>query len=65
MAMKRARFEVYQSMVDRQRWYWRLKARNGEIIASSEAYTTYYAACRGVKAVRRAAPFAKLETIKT
>jgi uncharacterized protein YegP (UPF0339 family) len=35
-------------------WRWRLYARNGEIVASGEGYTTERDARKGVKAVQRA-----------
>ena len=28
-------------MPPRDRWWWRLRARNGELLATSEAYTTH------------------------
>lgn len=33
-------------------WYWNLKAGNGEIIASSEGYTTKQAAKNGIRSVK-------------
>jgi uncharacterized protein YegP (UPF0339 family) len=52
-------FEVYQD--DRNQWRWRLRAANGEIVASSESYTTHAKALKGVDAVRTAAERAVLE----
>jgi uncharacterized protein len=46
------KFEIY---IDRKGAHrWRLKASNGEIVATGEAYTTTADARRGVEAVRRA-----------
>ena len=50
---KNPRFEVYQSFVGMQKWRWRLVARNGEIIASGEDFTTKRDAQRAVRAVKR------------
>lgn len=47
-----ARFEVYKSG---NGYRWRLKAGNGEIVASSEQYTTKDGAKRGCRAVQRVA----------
>ncbi len=47
-----AKFEVYKSA---NGYRWRLKARNGEIIATGEEYTTKDGAMRGCEAVARAA----------
>jgi uncharacterized protein YegP (UPF0339 family) len=47
-----------------QRWYWRIIASNGEIVAASETYTSQSNAVRGAKAARRAARVAKI-TIAT
>lgn len=32
------KFHIYKSGVIRKEWRWKLKARNGEIIASGEGY---------------------------
>lgn len=37
-----------------QRWYFRVKAANGEIVAQSESYTTKHSAEMGIRALRRA-----------
>lgn len=39
---------------DDRQWYWRVKARNGRIVAQSEGYTTKGNAQTGVKALCRA-----------
>lgn len=36
------------------RWYFRVRAANGEIVAQSEGYTSKAAAEKGVRALRRA-----------
>lgn len=47
-----AKFEVYPSS---KGWRWRLKAGNGEVVATGEEYTTKDGAMRGCEAVVRAA----------
>lgn len=47
------KFEVYQDKASKFRW--RLKAGNGEIVASGEAYESKQAAIKGTEAVQRAA----------
>lgn len=47
-----AKFELYQSGDD---YRWRLKANNGEIVATSQSYTTKAGAQKGCEAVLRAA----------
>jgi uncharacterized protein len=47
------KFEVYEDKAKKYRW--RLKAGNGEIVASGEAYNTKHAATKGCEAVQRAA----------
>ena len=53
------KFELYLDKADQFRF--RLKARNGEIIATSEAYTTKPACENGIDSVRRNAPEASIE----
>ena len=48
------KFEMYQDKAGQFRF--RLKARNGEIIATSEAYTTKAACENGIASVRKNAP---------
>lgn len=36
-------------------YYWNLKARNGEVIASGEGYRTRQGALKGIKALQEAA----------
>ena len=47
------KFEVSEDKAKKFRW--RLKAGNGEIVASGEAYNTKQAAKKGCEAVQRAA----------
>jgi len=53
-----AKFEIYKSGTQ---YRWRLKAANGEIVASGEAYKTLSGAKDGVEAVKRAAAAATVE----
>ncbi|MGH2896992.1 MAG: YegP family protein [Sciscionella sp.] len=52
------KFELYKDRADKFRF--RLKAGNGEIIAVSEAYNSRSSALGGVESVRKNAPEAKL-----
>lgn len=45
-------------------WFWRLKATNGEIIASHEGYTRKEDCLEAVERVRRAAVFAKVKVLR-
>jgi uncharacterized protein YegP (UPF0339 family) len=47
------KFEVYEDKSGQYRW--RLKAGNGEIVASGESYKTKSGAKEGCEAVKRAA----------
>ncbi|MGB7795115.1 MAG: YegP family protein [Pseudonocardiaceae bacterium] len=53
------KFELYKDRADKFRF--RLKAGNGEIIAVSEAYNSKSSAVSGVESVRKNAPDAKLD----
>ena len=55
-----AKFEVYKSG---DQYRFRLKASNGEIVASGEAYTTRADAHEGCEAVKRAAAAATIEDV--
>ena len=46
------RYEVFQDLAGQ--WRWRLKARNGEVVAQSESYTHRWGARKGAMAARRA-----------
>ena len=53
------KFEVYQ---DKQGEYrFRLKAGNGQVIATGEGYTTKKACMNGIASIRKNAPDAKLD----
>jgi uncharacterized protein YegP (UPF0339 family) len=55
-----AKFEIYQDSKDQHRW--RLKANNGQIIATGgEGYTTKQACKNGIAAVKRDASGASIE----
>jgi uncharacterized protein len=55
------KFELYKDR--RGEFRWRLKAGNGEIVASGESYPTKAGARRGVESVQRAAADAKVEDV--
>ena len=52
-------FEIYKD--GRGEFRFRLKSRNGEIVASGESYPTKAHVKRGIEAVKRAAADAKIE----
>ena len=53
------KFEVYQ---DKKKQYrFRLKAGNGQVIATGEAYTTKKACLNGIESIRKNAPDARLD----
>ncbi|MEZ5097519.1 MAG: DUF1508 domain-containing protein [Nocardioides sp.] len=56
------KFEVYEDKAGKFRF--RLKSRNGEIVAQGEAYPTRAAAKKGCEAVMRAANDAKIEHLE-
>ena len=56
---KNPKFEVYKDKAGEFRF--RLKARNGEIIASSEGYTAKASCLGGIESVRKNAPDAAVE----
>lgn len=45
-------FEYYQGK-DKQ-WYWRLKSRNGQVVAQGEGYARRLGVLQGIYAVMRA-----------
>ena len=55
------KFEIYKD--NRGEFRWRLKSRNGEIVASGESYPTKAGAKKGCEAVQRAATGAKVEEV--
>ncbi|MFZ1258536.1 MAG: DUF1508 domain-containing protein [Candidatus Saccharimonas sp.] len=56
-----AKFEVYKS---KNGYRWRLKAGNGEVVATGEEYTTKDGAVKGCEAVARAAEAADVVIIE-
>ncbi|MFI9101507.1 YegP family protein [Streptomyces fildesensis] len=54
-------FEVYQDKADK--WRFRLKAGNGEIIAVGEAYESKSGAMNGVDSVKRNAGDASVQEV--
>lgn len=54
-------FEIFKD--SRGEYRWRLKARNGEIVASSEGYTTKYSAQRSAQRVKEIAHNATIRTL--
>lgn len=57
------KFEVYKDRAGKFRF--RLKASNGQVVATSEAYETKAAAKKGSEAVLRAATGAPIEEIES
>lgn len=55
-----SKFEIYKSS---KGYRWRLKAGNGEIVATGEEYSTKDSAIRGCEAVARAAFEAEIVVI--
>jgi uncharacterized protein YegP (UPF0339 family) len=55
------KFELYRDRGGKYRF--RLRARNGQIIASSEAYSTHGACLGGIESVRQNAPSEDIEEI--
>ena len=53
------KFELYKDRSGKFRF--RLKAGNGQIIASSEAYTSKASALNGIESIRKNAPGAALD----
>ena len=56
-----AKFEVYKDNRDEYRF--RLKAANGEIIASSEGYSSKSACLNGIESVKKNASDAEIKEI--
>ncbi len=52
--LKHPKFEVYEDKGGKFRF--RLKARNGEIVSSSQAYTTKQSCKHGIEAIKKNAP---------
>ncbi len=56
-----AKFEVYKD--NNEEYRFRLKAANGEIIASSEGYSSKSACLNGIESVKNNAPDAEIKEI--
>lgn len=56
--MKHPKFEMYEDKTGEFRF--RLKARNGEIIATSEGYTAKAGCLNGIESVQKNAPIAEI-----
>ena len=57
-----AKFEMYTDKAGKCRW--RLKAANGEIIATSEAYSSKAACENGIESVKKNAPVAEVVEVE-
>lgn len=57
------KFEVYEDKAGKHRF--RLKASNGQVVASGEAYETRAAAKKGCESVQRAATGAPVEEVES
>ncbi len=57
--LKHPKFEIYQDKAGELRF--RLKARNGEIIATSEGYKSMKSCVNGVESVKKNAPDSPIE----
>jgi len=55
------RYEIYED--SRKEWRFRLKAPNGEIIASSEGYSSKQNAKKGIRAIKKYADSKLFEII--
>ncbi len=56
-----AKFEIYKD--SRGEFRFRLKAANGEIVATGEGYATKHSAKRGIESVQRAAADAVVDDL--
>ena len=56
-------FEWYKDKAEKFRW--RLKAANGEVIATSEGYNAKDSCVKGIESVKKNAPIAKVVEAKT
>lgn len=59
MSTRTGKFELFKSEKNSQ-YYFRLKASNGEVIASSEGYTSKASALNGIESIRHHAAQARL-----
>jgi len=58
LSEKMPKFEIYKDAAEKFRW--RLKAPNGEIIASGEAYESKYSCNNGIESVKTNVPKAEI-----
>ena len=58
-AQKNPKFEVYQDKAGEFRF--RLKARNGQIVAVGEGYTAMKSCLNGIESIKKNAPGAAIE----
>lgn len=56
-----AKFELYHDKSGKYRW--RLKAGNGEIIATGESYESRSGCMNGIESVKRNAPIAEVKEL--
>lgn len=54
------KFELWRSKGKKKEWRWNLVARNGQVIAVSEGYSSKAAAKNGIRSVRLNAPLARV-----
>ena len=57
-----AKFEVYTD--SKKQFRFRLKASNGEIIATGESYTTKRACLNGIESIKKNAPIAEVVEVE-
>jgi len=62
MMLMAAKFEVYTDA--KKQFRFRLKAANGEIIATGEGYTTKKSCMNGIESVKKNAPVAEIVEIE-
>ena len=55
-------FEWYKDKAEKFRW--RLKAANGEVVATSEGYSSKDACMKGIESVKKNAPIAMVAEAK-
>jgi uncharacterized protein YegP (UPF0339 family) len=63
MAAKVAQFEYWHSNMDNL-WYWRLRGKNGRIVAQSEGYARKSSALKTIETIQESAHGAIIEQVK-
>lgn len=58
-----AKFEVYKDKADKYRF--RLKAGNGQVIAVGEAYSSKDACLNGIESIKKNAPIAEVVEVES